>query len=490
MNHRRPALLVQVASPSSFRLIALGLATALALAACGRDGLFEEELDAADATSADTDADTSADAAGPGTTDASPGDIVDQEVLEPTDSGQPDGITADTAADAGPDVGPIEPDTTTDQDTVQPPDTFTVSGVFFAEDRQFGRNGFTGSRVPTSIPGVLVRLAQGGDIVCETFADETGLWTCELNSELFGVTVDAQVRSQYQLEHGGELKTTTVLPQRGDGQYEWSSPIELGPDAVYELQIPGDSPANAAAHILTVLHTGFVWMADRDVAFGNRLTIRWTAGRAFDCGSCYSNGTISLGGGLADTDEYDDHIILHELAHHLVATGSQDSSPGGPHRDRLVEPDLAWSEGHAYAWAALVADTRFLVDTFADSTRVTDLEQVTVNGVGVPFPASGVHAMTADVREEWIAALIYDVFDAADSAEPNDLLALDQALAGVALYELALGWNDGNDLVPRGFDLADWLQLMSCNLRDETRGLSELARANRFDWPGPQDCSR
>jgi len=456
------------------------------MAACGRDGLFEEDPDAGDVASADAAADTAADATDSATTDVSASDIVDQEVVEPDDAGQPDGTTGDTSDD----TGPAEPDTATGQDIAQPVETFTVSGAFYAEDRPFDRNGFTGSRIVTSTPGVLVRLLQGSDVVCETFADATGVWTCELDSLLLGATVEAQVRSQYQLEHAGELKTTTVLPQRGDRQYEWGSPIELGPDAEYELQIPGDSPANAAVHILTVLHTGFVWMDDRAVSYGNRLTVRWTEGRPFDCGSCYSNGTISLGGGLADTDEYDDHIILHELAHHLVATGSQDSSPGGPHRDRQVEPDLAWSEGHAYAWAALVANTRFLVDTFADSTRVTDLELVTVNGVGVPFPANGVHAMTDDVREEWIAALIYDVFDAADSAEPNDLLALDEALAGVALYELALGWNDANDLVPRGLDLADWLQLMSCNLRDETRGLSELARANRFDWPGPQDCGR
>lgn len=481
MNYRRPALFARIADIATLRLVTFGLLSGLAVAACGRDGLFEEDMDASDGTSTDVSSDSGV----PVTPDAGPSDVVEQDVPPTMDAFTPDSAVPDVM----PDVRPPEPDIVPEQDTPQPTDTFTISGAFYAEDRPFGRNGFTGSRVAMATPGVSVRIIDGNNIICETFAELNGVWTCELNIALAGEDVEVQVRSQYQLEHDGELKTTTVLPQRGDRQYEWSSRIEIGPGAVYELMIPGESPINAAVHILTVLHTGFVWMADRDVAFGNRLSVRWSPGRPFNCGSCYSNNTISLGGGLEDTDEYDDHIILHELAHHLVATGSQDSSPGGPHRDRFVEPDLAWSEGHAYAWAAVVADTRFLVDTFATSTRVTDLELVTVNGVGVPFPDSGIHAMTDDVREEWIAALIFDVFDAASDTEPNDILQLDPSLSGVAFYELALGWNDDNDLTPRGVDLADWLQLMSCNLRDETRGLSELARANRFDWPGPQDCA-
>lgn len=48
----------------------------------------------------------------------------------------------------------------------------------------------------------------------------------------------------------------------------------------------------------------------------------------------------------ADTDHFDDAVIIHEIAHHLESACGKMDSPGGSHYGQFrIDPRLAWSEG-------------------------------------------------------------------------------------------------------------------------------------------------
>jgi hypothetical protein len=72
-----------------------------------------------------------------------------------------------------------------------------------------------------------------------------------------------------------------------------------------------------------------------------------------------------LGKESVDTDEYDDHVIVHEFGHFLEDRLYRSDSIGGMHYlgTDLLDPRVAFSEGYASAMAALVLDDPYYVDT-------------------------------------------------------------------------------------------------------------------------------
>ncbi len=86
-----------------------------------------------------------------------------------------------------------------------------------------------------------------------------------------------------------------------------------------------------------------------------------------------ASGIYMLGGiqgsTCADTDHFDNAVIMHEYGHFLEKNQSKSDSPGGSHDgNSIIDPRLAWSEG----WA------NFLQGAIRNSTNYTD----TVGHVG------------------------------------------------------------------------------------------------------------
>jgi hypothetical protein len=465
----------------------------VALAACGRAPLSQfsefEEGDAGDTAAADAGGGSEDSGAGLdiriedvpfadlGLDATEPGDLV--EIIERDTEPQPD-ILEDTAPD-------VEPP----PDVVQPPDvdgTVVIRGAVYITDPQFDTTGFTGGELPVPAAWTLLELNDGnGADLCATRTSATGTWSCTIPADATRLSILLTPNYERPMADGSLFRGRVLPNRRGEPV---TGRIRL-PDGATDVEtiLAVDEPINAALHILQTIHVGLNWTEQHGVGAGETLDIRWSAGRPFDCGSCYSDGVISLGGGVEDPDEYDDHIILHEMAHHLVNVSSRDSSPGGPHRDRLVAPVLAWSEGHAYAWAALVSGTSWYLDTFSDGVRYVDLERVTVNGVAIERPRGGLHALSDNLREEWISAIILDSFDAPSGLEAADGTQLPAEFQPRAMFDLFDSFSTSIDVGPRGIDAADWLEQMVCAFGPEARGLVEIARINALDWSGPSsDC--
>src|SRR4029078_5439528 len=64
--------------------------------------------------------------------------------------------------------------------------------------------------------------------------------------------------------------------------------------------------------------------------------------------NCTDNTAFVLGDRNADSDEFDDSVIIHEYAHMLATRFSRDDSPGASHGvGDMLDPRVAWSEGWA-----------------------------------------------------------------------------------------------------------------------------------------------
>lgn len=74
-------------------------------------------------------------------------------------------------------------------------------------------------------------------------------------------------------------------------------------------------------------------------------------------------GIYLLGDADVDTDEYDSHVILHEWTHYLENTISRSDSIGGDHNsNQRLDMRLAFSEGFANAFSAILQDDAFYKD--------------------------------------------------------------------------------------------------------------------------------
>jgi len=66
----------------------------------------------------------------------------------------------------------------------------------------------------------------------------------------------------------------------------------------------------------------------------------------------------------ADTDHFDNSVILHEYGHFLEDVYSKSDSPGGSHNgNSVIDPRLAWSEGWGNFIQAAILETNYYADT-------------------------------------------------------------------------------------------------------------------------------
>lgn len=124
-----------------------------------------------------------------------------------------------------------------------------------------------------------------------------------------------------------------------------------------------------------------------------------------------------LGDADADTDEYDESIIIHEWGHYFQSIASRDDSIGGPHGSGdLLDMRVAFSEGWANALSGLAAG----IDRYQDSGGSQQ---------GGGFSLSLENALTESqgavkgwYSEDSVQTVIFDFFDAEDN--DDETLAL------------------------------------------------------------------
>ena len=152
-----------------------------------------------------------------------------------------------------------------------------------------------------------------------------------------------------------------------------------------------------------------------------KLTINWST-RNVSAGGEQSLGQIVtsnydgnsnlwiLGDANADTDEYDDHIIIHEWGHFFEDKFSRSDSIGGPHSmGDALDIRVAFGEGWGNAISAIATDNPIYFDTAGHNQAsgwFMDIENASPSNPGWFSEAS-------------IQRILYDLYDANNEGRDN-----------------------------------------------------------------------
>ncbi len=187
--------------------------------------------------------------------------------------------------------------------------------------------------------------------------------------------------------------TTSYTGTRVAGPFAILNPIY---DALQKVAA-ADTTANLPAMT-------FNWSPNNTTASGNLTT--GAIGTSF-----YSNGKVYiLGDDDNDTDEYDDHVVVHEWGHYFEDKMSRSDSIGGAHSggDKL-DPRVAFGEGFGNALSGMILD-----DPFYRDSRGSQQSQ----GFAINVESN------STINEGWfnessVQSILYDIYDSAADGSDN-----------------------------------------------------------------------
>lgn len=185
----------------------------------------------------------------------------------------------------------------------------------------------------------------------------------------------------------------------GWGVSNYSGPRVAGPFAIL------DSVRKAKDKILSVANVSFP-----------ALTINWSVDNSTATigGSFYDGEEIFiLGKENNDTDEYDEHVIIHEWGHYFEAKLSRTDSIGGPHSDGdILDIRVAFGEGFGNAFSAMVTNDPSYIDTVGrqqENGFVINMEVNNCENAGWYSECS-------------VQSILYDLYDSnSDNDNPDSL---------------------------------------------------------------------
>jgi len=263
----------------------------------------------------------------------------------------------------------------------------TLAGVVVFESRSPTFRGVSADR--SEKPARLVRvraLDSRGQVLGETSTNDAGEFRIDGASLASRVEVVASIAVD-----GYDIAVTE--DSNGRRPHSFSVMVEPGPVRIVASDDLPDGRAGAL-HILDTLLTGEravrAWLGATlpplYAYWGRGVTSEWSW---FEGEFPTHSGRFKLellGGApnaraTSDTDEHDEAVVLHELGHFVFDRLSSASSAGGQHPSgHFVDPGLAWEEGRATWFAAIVLGSAIYTDTIGmtPSGRLqahTDLER-------------------------------------------------------------------------------------------------------------------
>jgi hypothetical protein len=177
------------------------------------------------------------------------------------------------------------------------------------------------------------------------------------------------------------------------------------------------------------------------------------------------NSLFLLGDATVDTEEFDDHVIVHEWGHYFEDNFSRSDSFGGPHAigDR-IDPRLAFGEGWATALAAMALDNQLYCDTSVPGTA---------GGFGIGAE-SGSYNARGWYDEISVLRFIYDMWDDVDDGGGSDTVSVGFG----PIYEVMTGPQAYTEAFTTVFSFATELRAALSNTADQAGLDAQLARAD------------
>lgn len=193
---------------------------------------------------------------------------------------------------------------------------------------------------------------------------------------------------------------------------------------------PNTRTAAPFAILDSMLTASRAFMAVRNVNFPP-LKVNWSPNNVPQAGnkalgqiatshfSPSENEIYVLGKSLADTDEFDAHVIVHEWGHYFEANLARSDSPGGRHGPGdVLDPRIAFGEAWGNAVASMVLpETVYSDSNWAGSTlRAFGFDTETEpNPTDDPTPSG--------FSESSVLRVLFDLYDTPNTGEPFDQVA-------------------------------------------------------------------
>jgi hypothetical protein len=164
-------------------------------------------------------------------------------------------------------------------------------------------------------------------------------------------------------------------------------------------------------------------------------------------------GILLVGSADQDTDEYDRHVIAHELGHYLEYHFSRSDSIGGPHAlsDQL-DMRLAFGEAWGTAFAAMATGDAVYKDTFGAGQRQSF-------SVDVEQRPSRTNPNPGWFNEESVQALLYDLYDNGRDVPPGWFVVDDLSLGFGPIWHAFTNENRTTHALTSVFPFVDALKV-------------------------------
>ena len=313
---------------------------------------------------------------------------------------------------------------------------------------------------PSAARGILVQAVnETGNVVSTGTTDENGNYVLEVNPNL-NLLVRVSAKMLMSDDASWDVKVsdnTKIIANRHPLYISESSLFFSSQDVIKNIHLPtgrngrnGGVKSAAPFAILDAIYDAIqtVVSVDPDVKFPP-LEIHWSPENNSSQTGCWNDGDIGttfytvvdennttncysllqigqysnkiyiLGDESSDADEFDRHIITHEWGHYFEQNLSRTDSMGGSHDiNEKLDPNIAFSEGWSNAFAAIVTDDPFYLDTSENSKPTTfNIESIYLT-----------HKYWSEsdgwFSEKSIQEILYDIYDSETDTENNDTLSL------------------------------------------------------------------
>ena len=233
--------------------------------------------------------------------------------------------------------------------------TSTVSGKVQYEDKEYGKEGWTGNTYYKAVRYATVEIVDSVKYtpLASTVTDLSGNYSVSFSTD--GLT---QVYVRVISETSSQIDKPDVQIQNLSGSVYSANKSNFTPSggiSTVDISISSDSVAGAF-NMLDIFTSSGEFI--NSLSGGNTppLKVYWEINNSFGTYYChgYDINYCRFGEGIhvlnepgGDTDEYDDDVLWHEYGHFAAAKFSKDDSQGGEHSlsDNTQDLRLAWSEG-------------------------------------------------------------------------------------------------------------------------------------------------
>ncbi|AOE49033.1 Putative lipoprotein [Kangiella sediminilitoris] len=278
--------------------------------------------------------------------------------------------------------------------------------------------------------GVLVELIENDKVIDSVITDDTGEYKFLKKMDTYvQIRVKAQLSNpaddeddhswQVQVvDNTNENALYTMVTDTFKVNNETLSKNLHAPSGWVEGKGYDNTRTAAPFHILDKVYDIIVKLKTVGIVELQPLTINWSPNNIPQFGdiesgqigtSYYQEGQIFLlGAENVDTDEYDQHVIIHEWGHFFEDSLARSDSIGGAHAGGdYLDLRVAFGEGFGNAWSAMITDQPLYKDSF---------DQAQANGFSIAIEDNNV------INPGWfsegsVQSLLYDIYDEASDGQ-------------------------------------------------------------------------